>query len=161
MGEELMDHLGTYASVSDRLSTYIMKEYDMDAERCRSKLTPWMLLVAAVIIATGMIVSAWLFSNAIAQRPIQGSFTGTINSGSVEQAEIMDINGLRYYLGILPEKEDYDATSKQLVETLEEDILSGKWTGFPFVKLKGQLYFSKQAVDQWFFEQSRQRRIME
>ena len=134
-------------------------------------------MVSKLILAAAVIVAALIFSNAVANRPMMGSFSGSFSSGSYEYPEVMDLDVLKSFLGIYPsvnewgEQQDmpagdepalaaysdyfgYDAVEKRLRDELAEDILSGKWPDFPYVRLGGKMYFSRQAVVQWFLEQS-------
>jgi len=136
-------------------------------------LTLWM--VSTMILSASFIAAALIFSNAIANRPMTGSFSGSFSPGSYEYPEVMSLDTLKSFLGIYPSEneweeqqdmqtgdqpvsiayfDDYDAAERRLRDALAEDILSGKWPDFPYVRLGGNLYFSRQAVEQWFREQS-------
>lgn len=118
------------------------------------------LLLCGVIIAVGMIVASSIFANATANRPMVGSFSGSLSSSNIYSNDIMDIYALIQYLRIYPEVgEDYDEA--KLISDLQDSILSGDWPGFPYVQLDGRLYFSKQAVDDWFAEQGKQQLVVD
>ncbi len=124
-------------------------------------------ILFATIIATGMIIAAHIFSNTIAERPVMGNFSGSISQSTTQ--EIMDIEALRYYLSMYP-TESYDGTeydskgipisgydfeAAKILDDLQRNITDGKWPGFPYVQLGERLYFSKQAVDDWFYAQGK------
>jgi len=46
-----------------------------------------------------------------------------------------------------------DLVEQWLLEELEKNITSGKWPGFPYVKIGKAYYFNKTAVDNWFAAQ--------
>jgi len=105
-----------------------------------------------------------IFANVIADRPMQGNFIGSITNSNT-YPDLMGIDDLKQYLGIYPSYDEnnsesygdnYDNMNNELRSDLENSILKGKWPGFPYVQLNDRLYFSKQAVDDWFAEQSKQ-----
>ena len=126
-------------------------------------------LLFAIILATGMIIAASIFSNTIADRPMMGSFSGSISQSAYSDMELMSIDELRYYLSMYPAESytytDYDRNGNpisgrgleevKMSGELQRNITSGTWPGFPYVQLGERLYFSKQAVDDWFFEQGK------
>lgn len=131
------------------------------------------LMFCTIIIAVGFIIAALIFANAIADRPMQGNFSGSISSGSFTYPDLMEIDDLRQYLGIYPayeenygesldenyaqsHEENYEELISKLQSDLESSILNGDWPGFPYVQISDRLYFSKQAVNDWFAEQGKQ-----
>ncbi|HBG12876.1 MAG: hypothetical protein KZY87_18760 [Lachnospiraceae bacterium] len=109
-------------------------------------------------------IAALIFANVIADRPMQGNFVGSITNSNT-YPDLMGIDDLKQYLGIYPSYDEnnsesygdnYDNMNNELRSDLENSILKGKWPGFPYVQLNDRLYFSKQAVDDWFAEQSKQ-----
>jgi len=50
---------------------------------------------------------------------------------------------------------------KWMLEELEKNITSGKWPGFPYVKIGKDYYFNKTAVDNWFAEQGEKQLVIE
>ena len=109
-------------------------------------------------------IATLIFANVIADRPMQGNFIGSITNSNT-YPDLMEIDDLKQYLGIFPSFDEnngesygdnYDNMNNELRSDLENSILNGKWPGFPYVQLDGRLYFSKQAVDDWFAEQSKQ-----
>ncbi len=136
-------------------------------------------IISAALIAAGLIVAAGIFAQALVDRPLTGSFSGSLHTGSYPYPDLMGIDSLREYLGIYPtyeeavpedivmvedgqaaeiasvQPDDYDRRQEALNEELRGKILGGKWPGFPYVELDGRLYFSKQAVDDWFAEQGK------
>lgn len=116
------------------------------------------LVLCSVIIAIGIIIGAAIYSNALAERPLVGSFSGSLSSSDGSN-DIMDTGGLMSYLAIYPQPSDadYDAEISRIKTELQSNILSGKWPDFPYVSLSGRLYFSKQAVDEWFSDMGKTR----
>jgi hypothetical protein len=113
------------------------------------------LLLCSVVVAVGFIIGASIFSSALAERPLIGSFSGSLSSSDYS-SDIMDTDGLMYYLAIYPEVDtDYDAENNSLKSELENNIINDKWPDFPYVNINGRLYFSKQAVDEWFLEKGK------
>lgn len=114
------------------------------------------LLLCCVIISAGIITGAAIFSSALTERPLVGSFSGNLSSTDYS-SDIIGTESLMAYIGIFPQPEamDYDAEISRLKSELESSILSGKWPDFPYVSINGKLYFSKQAVDEWFLEKGR------
>lgn len=115
------------------------------------------LLICSVIVTLGIITGAAIFSSALAERPLTGSFSGSLTSTD-SSLGIMGTESLMGYLGIFPSPDatgDYDAEMGRLKSELENNILSGKWPGFPYVSINGKLYFSRQAVDEWFLEKGK------
>lgn len=114
------------------------------------------LLICSVVIAVGFIIGASIFSNALAERPLMGSFSGSLSSSDYS-SDLMNTDVLMGYLGIYPQQDaaDYDAEMKRLKSELESNITSGAWSQFPYVSISGRLYFSKQAVDEWFLEKGK------
>ena len=122
-------------------------------------------ILFALIIAAGMIIAAHTFSGTVAGRPVIGSFSGSLSQSST--SEIMDLPALRYYLSLYPSESygeyggdgssymDYDAENAKMLDDLQRDIVSGKWPDFPYVQLGERMYFSKQAVDDWFYAQAK------
>jgi len=105
-----------------------------------------------------------IFANVIADRPMQGNFIGSITNSNT-YPDLMEIDDLKQYLGLFPNYDEnnsesygdnYDKIDNELRYDLENSILNGEWPGFPYVQLNDRLYFSKQAVDDWFAEQSKQ-----
>ena len=136
-------------------------------------------MVPTLILSVSIIAAALIFSNTVGDRPMMGSFSGTFSSGSYEYPEVMSLDTLKSFLGIYPSDNeweeqqnvqtgedrasivyyddyDYDAVERRLRDALAENILSGKWPDFPYVRLGSELYFSRQAVEQWFQEQSKE-----
>ncbi len=122
----------------------------------------------AIIIAAGMIVAAQVFSNTIADRSLIATFNGSLSQSDYNTKEMMDINELRNYLSIYPTQtysSEYDNNGNpisgyefeeiKLRDELARNITSGTWPDFPYVKLGERLYFSKQAVDDWFYAQGK------
>ena len=114
------------------------------------------LLLCSVIIAVGIIIGSAVSSSTLADRPLTGSFSGSLSSSDYH-SDIMTTDGLMVYLGIFPTNEnmDYGAERKYLMDELKTNILDGKWIDFPYVNLNGTLYFSKAAVDEWFAEKGK------
>lgn len=121
------------------------------------------LLLCSLIIAVGIIVGSAVSSSTLAERPLTGSFSGSISSSEMADTQIMDTYALMYELGIFPSQEslDYDAENDRLKSELESNILSGKWPGFPYVSLNGQMYFSKTAVEEWFAQMGKTQLVIE
>ncbi len=122
----------------------------------------------AIIIAAGMIVAAQVFSNTIADRSLIATFNGSLSQSDYNTKEMMDINELRNYLSIYPTQtysseydnkgnpiSGYEFEEIKLRDELARSITSGTWPDFPYVKLGERLYFSKQAVDDWFYAQGK------
>ncbi len=142
-------------------------------------------LLSAALLAAALIAAALIYSGAVSDRPVVGSFSGSLSSGAYAYPEIMDLETLKAYLGIYPAANDetdfesqsfgsaqesaaapiglssYDDADKRLLDALGDDILSGKWPEFPYVKLGDKLYFSRQAVEQWFRDQAEKRLTIE
>lgn len=133
------------------------------------------LFICVLILSLSILIASIIFSNAILNRPLNASFSGSISDGYTTP-DIMDIDILMGYLGIyssaiqtesyetysLEEKEpistneyNYDEMNNRLKEELENNILNGNFPEFPYIKMNGKLYFSKQAVDEWFFTHSK------
>ncbi|MGI6005245.1 MAG: hypothetical protein ACOX88_07545 [Christensenellales bacterium] len=122
-----------------------------------------LLLLCSVIIAAALIISASVFARGIAERPLTGSFSGSLLADSSYYYDIMEIDGLMNYLAIYPtskDEENYDNAMNQLQTDLQNSIVNGDWPEFPFVQLNGRLYFSRQAVDDWFTQQGKQQLII-
>lgn len=115
------------------------------------------LLICSVIVAAGIITGAAIFSSALAERPLVGSFSGNLSSSNYSPPDIMGTESLMGYLAIYPQSDvnDYDAEMGRLKSELESSILSGKLPDFPYVSINGKLYFSRQAVDEWFLEKGK------
>ena len=120
--------------------------------------------IFCTIVVVGFIIAILIFANIIADRPMYGNFSGSISNGYT-YPDLMEIDELKQYLRIYPirnenDSEDYDDNydkiDNKLRSDLESNILNGDWPGFPYVQLNDRLYFSKQAVDDWFAEQSKQ-----
>ncbi len=110
------------------------------------------MLVSSGIVAAGFIISAFIFSNALLDRPMVGNLSGTLVSANSSTPDLMNTASLLQYLGIYP-----DTAQESAMQTkLENNISNGVWPGFPYVKINNRMYFSKQAVDEWFFEQGKQ-----
>ncbi len=123
------------------------------------------MMLSAIIVAAGFIIAALIFAITIADRPMQGIFNGSISSNSFTYPDLMGIDDLKQYLGIYPTYDDndsesygvnYDNIDRKLRSDLQNNILNGVWPEFPYVQINDRLYFSKQAVDDWFAEQSKQ-----
>lgn len=123
------------------------------------------LMICAIIIAIGLIIAALVFANIMADRPMMGNFNGSISSNSYTYPDLMEIDVLQQYLGIYPSHDEYDSEGyvdnydkidSKLRSDLQNDILNGVWPEFPYVQINDRLYFSKQAVDDWFAEQGKQ-----
>ncbi|WRS27061.1 hypothetical protein U6B65_12100 [Oscillospiraceae bacterium MB08-C2-2] len=120
------------------------------------------LLLTGGIVAVGIVIASLIFANVLADRPMTGSFSGSLATGSYSYPELMELETLKDYLGIFPSSDlldrengqSYEQAEAKLLQELESNILSGHWPGFPYVKLDGRVYFSKQAVDQWFLQQA-------
>ena len=133
-------------------------------------------IVVSLIIATGFVVAAVIFANAMADRPMVGSFSGSLSQYAAANNDLMDIDVLRDYLSMYPvdagetiyyddegnAMDDngspvlgYDEQVDALRMELQQNITSGAWPGFPYVKVGDRLYFSKKAVDEWFYTQSK------
>lgn len=112
-------------------------------------------LLFAIIIAAGMIIAASIFSNTVADRPMMGSFSGSISQSAYSDMELMSIDELRYYLSMYPAESYTYMEEVKMSNELQSKITSGTWPGFPYVQLGERLYFSKKAVDDWFFEQGK------
>jgi hypothetical protein len=122
------------------------------------------LMLCTIIAVAGFIIGTLIFANVIAERPMLGNFSGSI-SDSYTYPDLMEIDDLKQYLGIYPTYDEshsegygdnYDKMDNELRSDLQNSILNGDWPGFPYVQLNDRLYFSKQAVDDWFAEQSKQ-----
>lgn len=122
------------------------------------------LIFCTLIAAIGFIIAALIFANVIADRPLIGNFSGSISNGYI-YPELMGIDDLKQYMGLFPAYDESDSESygnnynimnSELRSDLQSSILNGDWPGFPYVQLNDRLYFSKQAVDDWFAEQSKQ-----
>lgn len=139
------------------------------------------LLLCSIIVSASFLISAAIFSNAIINRPINASFSGSIYD-SYNQSELMDIDTLMYYLHISPSYTEeyefydnssdgesystengfnYDEENQKLKSELQENILGGKFPDFPYVQLNGNLYFNKAAVEEWFFIQSKNQTVID
>ena len=137
---------------------------------------PFVRIAVSLIIAAGLIVAAIIFANAMADRPMVGSFSGSLSQYASTSNDLMDIEVLRDYLSIYPVDNheiiyyddegnatddkgnlilSYDEQVAALRMELEQNITSGAWPGFPYVKVGDRLYFSKKAVDEWFYTQSK------
>lgn len=121
-------------------------------------------IFCTIVVVVGFIIAILIFANVIADRPMYGNFSGSISNGYT-YPDLMEIDELKQYLRIYPirnenDSEDYDDNydkiDNKLRSDLENNILNGDWPGFPYVQLNDRLYFSKQAVDDWFAEQSKQ-----
>lgn len=137
--------------------------------RQREMLSIVSKLLFAIIIAIGMIIAANIFSNTIAERPMMGSFSGSFSQSNYSDMELMSIDELRYYLSMFPAESytytNYDDNGNpisgygleeiKMSGELQRKITNGTWPGFPYVQLGERLYFSKQAVDDWFYEQGK------
>ena len=131
-------------------------------------------LCCGAMLTAGLIISAYLLSN----RPMTGSLSGSFSSssGAVEYPDVMSIHQLQGYLGIYPSyneieyfdpeeepqgdapvpawgPDNYEQREQELLDELIANVKS-RWADFPYVELSGELYFSKQAVDEWFYTQS-------
>ena len=122
------------------------------------------LMLCTIIAVVGFIIAVLIFANVIADRPMMGNFSGSISNGYT-YPDLMEIDELKQYLRIYPirnenDSEDYDDNydkiDNKLRSELQNNIINGNWPGFPYVQLNDRLYFSKQAVDDWFAEQSKQ-----
>ena len=122
------------------------------------------LMLCTIIAVVGFIIAALIFANVIADRPMMGNFSDSISNGYT-YPELMGIDDLKQYMGIFPTYEEsdsesygntYDNMNDELRSDLQNSILNGDWPGFPYVQINDRLYFSKQAVDDWFAEQSKQ-----
>lgn len=127
-------------------------------------------ILVSVIIAAGLVIAAVIFSGAVADRPLVGSFSGSLSQYEyAQESALMDTEMLRMYLSLYPTQEmytteydeegneimsGYDLAEETLRTALEQNITGGAWHGFPYVRLDGRLYFSKQAVDDWFYAQA-------
>ena len=102
------------------------------------------LLLCSLIIAAGIIIGSAVSASTLAERPLTGSFSGSLNSSEPAETEIMSTYSLMHDLGIFPSSEstDYDTENERLKSELESNILSGKWPDFPYVSINGQMYFS-------------------
>lgn len=123
------------------------------------------LIFCTIIVVVGILIATLIFANVIADRPMQGNFSGSVSSSSYTYSDLMGIDELKQYMGIYPTYDendsesygaDYDSMENELRSNLQNSILNGDWPGFPYVQLNDRLYFSKQAVDDWFAEQSKQ-----
>lgn len=122
-------------------------------------------IICSAILAFGIVKAASILS----ERPVMNTFNGTISSGNGSYSELMGINQLMSYLDLYPSMDytteeysmdDYDKTVAQRRSDLQKAILNGDWPAFPYVQLNDQLYFSKEAVDEWFFEQGKQHLVV-
>lgn len=126
------------------------------------------IVLFAVIIAIGMIVAANVFSNSIAGRPVIASISGSLSQNDYGTRELMDIDELRVYLSMHPTDQyteyyddngksvsSYGLNEEKIRDGLQRNITSGTWLDFPYVQLGERLYFSKQAVDEWFYTQGK------
>lgn len=139
------------------------------------------ILLAGVIVAAGLIVAAVIFGGALAERPMAGSFSGSLVSAAGGNSGTMDIYELQGYLGLhmdwkpdesayynadsevpVPAQphDDYTAAEAQFTERVRAAIVSGAWPDFPYIELGGQLRFSRQAVDEWVAEKSREQLVL-
>ena len=121
------------------------------------------LVLCSLIIAVGIIVGSAVSSSTLAERPLTGSFSGSLDSSEPVETEIMSTYSLMYDLGIFPSSEsaDYDAENERLKSELESDILSGKWPDFPYVSIDGEMYYSRTAVEEWFAEKGKTQLVIE
>ncbi len=127
-------------------------------------------LIGSIIIAAGLIIAAVIFAVAagkVAERPIMGSMSGTLSSGSLYPSQSMDLmtsRELQDYLEIRTDVRPYmddDENDLRARAGMEANITSGKWPGFPYVMLGGKLYFSKSAVDEWFTENAKNQLVID
>ncbi len=74
------------------------------------------LVLCSLIIAVGIIIGSAVSSSTLAERPLTGSFSGSLSSSEPVETEIMSTYSLMYDLGIFPSSEsaDYDAEKKGL-----------------------------------------------
>ena len=133
-------------------------------------------IVVGLIVAAAIVVGAVIFANAMADRPMVGSFSGSLSQYASSNNDLMDIGVLRDYLSMYPVDADetiyyddagnamddngspvlgYDEQVAALRMELQQNITSGAWPGFPYVKVGDRIYFSKKAVDEWFYTQSK------
>ncbi len=121
------------------------------------------LLLCSVIIAGGIIIGSAVSSSTLAERPLTGSFSGSLSSSELMETEVMGTYSLMYDLGIFPSNEsvDYDTENERLKSELESNILNGKWPGFPYVSINGDMYFSRSAVEEWFAEKGKTQLVIE
>ena len=120
------------------------------------------LVLCSLIIAVGIIVGAAVSSITLAERPLTGSFSGSLSSSESVETEIMSTDSLMYDLGILPsESGDYDNEYARLKSELESKILSGKWPNFPYVSINGEMYYSRTSVEEWFTEKGKTQLVIE
>ncbi len=115
------------------------------------------LLLCSLIIAVGIVIGSAVSASTLAERPLTGSFSGSLNSYESVETEIISTYSLMNDLGILPSNEsvDYDTEYERLKSELESNILSGKWPDFPYVSINGQMYYSSTAVEEWFAEKGK------
>ncbi len=140
------------------------------------------MLLGALIIATGLCIAA----NTLANRPMQGSLSGSLvatSGGRYEHPDVMDTRSLLDYLMIYPDikydveyssgdssgqpaempteyVDPYDEAMQNLITAFEADVLSSKLPGFPFVQIDNRMYYSKAAVDQWFADMGTQQLVV-
>ncbi|MDR0861173.1 MAG: hypothetical protein LBN30_00110 [Oscillospiraceae bacterium] len=147
----------------------------MDDNNKRAITLTSIVILAAMLVC--VILSVTRAINNLAQRPLYGNFSGNVTTGDYEYPEIMDTDALMGYLQIYPSFDNEQPTEAQgageaaqpMQDTekddaldayraeIESNITSGKWQGFPYVKLDGHLRYSKAAVDEWLTETSKQR----
>ncbi len=120
------------------------------------------LLLCSLIIAAGIIIGSAVSATTLAERPLTGSFSGSLSSSGYD-FNITTTDGLMNYLGIFANNAspDYETERNDLLKELEDNIISGKWPDFPYVSINGQLYFSKDAVDEWFSEKGKTRLVID
>jgi hypothetical protein len=94
-------------------------------------------LLFAIIVAISMIIAARIFSNAIADRPLVGSFNGSLSQSNFGDDELMDVEELRDYLSMYPTEYEtsyysngspisgYDFERRKMRDELQRNITSG------------------------------------
>ena len=133
--------------------------------------------IVAIVAIFAMISVAGSLKN-LANKNLIANYNGTFSTGSYEYPEVMAIETLLDYIGIYPDikydniveypapeynddgtaavpipapESQYDIEYAKWFADIEAKITlgSGGWAGFPYLRLEGELRFSKTAVDAW------------
>ena len=123
------------------------------------------VVLCSIIVAISITEAASI----LAERPVQSMFSESISAGNGAESQLMELDELMAYLSLYPDigetlegdsLDDYEKTVEQRRTNLQENILNGTWPAFPYVQLNDRLYFNKKAVNEWFYEQGKQQRIV-
>lgn len=155
----------------------------MPSDEKKSDQNPRIVLCAS-ILALGFILAACIFSASTPRSPVQINYPDYSASYGYQDtigSDIINFEELQRYLDLYPEHlfgeveipissgenitvvspSDMEAVkNSELIEAysteVQASILAGEWGDFPYLQIRGRLYFSKKAIAEWFYENSKQ-----